>query len=289
MLSQEELLQKSGYTPPAEKSDSPGIIGYRRVWNGGCDHCQLASERLYFRGDLAPIHNGCECGIVPVFKGEKHGLFTTRKKLDVLNDPKLGPRLDQSGDPGPPFVTADQLDEIFSGWHEGLDDELAGAFSQYKGNDAYRLNGSLRKADGEWDWLAKLLDKGLKTLDSDVRVYRGLKEEFQIMFGDSPRVGGIVHDKAFLSTTLSKQVAQKFSKQREGVGPLLVGEPGVLVEIVLPKGTSAAWLGKLDKEDDLLGKIGHEDELLVERDLDLEIVKVVNDHHIVVRARRPSA
>lgn len=85
----------------AEKAHAEGtpIVGYRRVPRGvTCAHCNLAAQRLYFRGDLAPIHRNCDCGVAPVFEGEKHGLFTKRTKLVPLKEGKdLGlPSLDQS-------------------------------------------------------------------------------------------------------------------------------------------------------------------------------------------------
>lgn len=76
------------------------VIGYRRVFNPpGCDHCRVASERLYYKETLMPIHENCNCGIAPVFRGEDHGLFTgKRKNFPTLATPDdtLGSRLDQT-------------------------------------------------------------------------------------------------------------------------------------------------------------------------------------------------
>jgi len=85
-----------------ESEDKTPILGYRRVWSGGCAHCLLAAERIYSTGMLAPIHNGCTCGIAPVFQGEDHGLFTGPKGKpyrfleDTTHDSTLGPKMEQS-------------------------------------------------------------------------------------------------------------------------------------------------------------------------------------------------
>lgn len=45
------------------------VTGYRRVLEGGhsCGLCIVASTQRYHRGDLMPIHGGCDCGIAPIY------------------------------------------------------------------------------------------------------------------------------------------------------------------------------------------------------------------------------
>lgn len=45
----------------------PQFRAFRRVLAGGtvCALCVVASTQTYYRGDLMPIHNNCDCGVVP--------------------------------------------------------------------------------------------------------------------------------------------------------------------------------------------------------------------------------
>lgn len=286
MLSLPELKQAAEAQADPQTGSGPKVIGYRRVWNGGCDHCQLASERLYFTAELAPIHDGCSCGIAPVFEGEKHDLFTTRKNQSplpakmVVDDPRLGKKLDQSTDPGAPFIDTDWLDKQFSAWGKKVeaDEELYGALDQYAQSDGYTLNKALRTKSKleEWEWLANLIDKALSPLPSDVRAWRGLGGSFEHSFGSPPKVGGVIHDDGFLSTTVSKSIAENFTAPSNASAIASGAEDdGTLIEVIATKGTPAGWLEPLTFTE--------ERELLLGRGLDLEIVKVVNPKHIVVK------
>lgn len=46
-------------------SSTRGVVGYRRTLTGGenCAMCMIASTHRYSRGDLMPIHPGCDCGV----------------------------------------------------------------------------------------------------------------------------------------------------------------------------------------------------------------------------------
>jgi hypothetical protein len=52
------------------------VTGWRRVVHpelskgGTCGLCIVASDRLYHRGDLMPLHARCNCAVVPVVKGK---------------------------------------------------------------------------------------------------------------------------------------------------------------------------------------------------------------------------
>lgn len=52
---------------PADK-----VIGFRRIIHpelsrtGTCGLCLVASDRLYFKTDLLPMHTGCKCEVLPV-------------------------------------------------------------------------------------------------------------------------------------------------------------------------------------------------------------------------------
>jgi hypothetical protein len=44
------------------------VVGYRRVLTGSesCGLCVIASTQRYHRGELMPIHPGCDCGVAPI-------------------------------------------------------------------------------------------------------------------------------------------------------------------------------------------------------------------------------
>lgn len=59
------------------------VVGYRRVLTGphSCGLCVVASTQRYHRGDLMPLHPGCDCGVVPIVGHDDPG--------HVLNAPLL--------------------------------------------------------------------------------------------------------------------------------------------------------------------------------------------------------
>jgi hypothetical protein len=59
------------------------IVGYRRVLTGikTCGLCVVASTQRYHRGDLMPIHPGCDCAVAPIIGTEDPG--------HVLDEPLL--------------------------------------------------------------------------------------------------------------------------------------------------------------------------------------------------------
>jgi hypothetical protein len=59
------------------------VVGYRRVLTGShsCGLCLVASTQRYRRGDLMPIHPGCDCGIAPIVGTDDPG--------QLLNEPLL--------------------------------------------------------------------------------------------------------------------------------------------------------------------------------------------------------
>lgn len=83
----------AGNSTPAP--DEASLVGYRRVFDGGCNFCREAAQFLYSKDDLLPIHENCNCGIAPVFSNEDHGLIPVPDGA-VKKDDELGARLDQS-------------------------------------------------------------------------------------------------------------------------------------------------------------------------------------------------
>lgn len=66
------------------------VEGYRRVIRpelartGSCGLCVVASDRLYHRENLMPIHDRCHCKVVPVGAGGDAGMALNRESLDTL-------------------------------------------------------------------------------------------------------------------------------------------------------------------------------------------------------------
>jgi hypothetical protein len=58
------------------------IVGYRRVLTGNsCLFCATASTQRYYGSNLAPLHNGCDCGMAPIVGDRDPG--------QVINKPLL--------------------------------------------------------------------------------------------------------------------------------------------------------------------------------------------------------
>jgi hypothetical protein len=62
------------------------ITGYRRVLTGrSCTLCAIASTQRYRRGQLAPIHNNCDCDVAPIYGDADPGRIVNR---DLYNELK---------------------------------------------------------------------------------------------------------------------------------------------------------------------------------------------------------
>ncbi len=253
---------------------APNIVGFRRVFDGGCVWCQEASMYLYSTDDLMPMHEFCNCGVAPVFEGENYGLLEGSGPEGSMPDVELGRRLDQSR----PLLSPDSLlaglgdrESVageFRDWTDKLDFDAQESISEYM-DDSMSVNAFLRgKTVGQPEKqadIAMLLDRAMKPLERDTLVYRGIARPFEEVFGQPPEVGGLIKDQAFMSTTLRKSVAREFTGAR-GLG--------TFIEIILPRGTRTSWL------DDDKG----EAELLVARGQSLEIIKVLEGgSRLVVR------
>jgi len=62
------------------------VVGFRRVLSGSesCALCIVASTQRYRRGDLLPIHPGCDCGIAPIVGSSDPGQVLAPDTLDRL-------------------------------------------------------------------------------------------------------------------------------------------------------------------------------------------------------------
>ena len=132
------------------------------------------------------------------------------------------------------------------------EEEIKG-LNKYAGNGYSRLNNSLRTNKGELTEATRAtveqLDSALRRakVPEDVMVFRGIKSQ---ALAKKLEIGAEFHDHAFVSTSLHRSVAEKFSRE----GP---GKRGAVLEIRVPKGTNAAafdsiWNGGNLKEHELL-------------------------------------
>ena len=60
------------------------IVGYLRVLSGSenCALCYVASTQRYRRGDLLPIHPGCDCGEMPIYGNSDPGQVVDEYNLE---------------------------------------------------------------------------------------------------------------------------------------------------------------------------------------------------------------
>lgn len=145
---------------------SKHVIGYRRVIHpelsegGTCGMCLVASDRLYRKADLLPIHARCHCEVVPVTKDEDPGSSLNNLSLGDLYDHAKGDqifdlvrtryRVEHHDELGPQLVP---VNPDVKGWHEGASPEqikaLRKQIKQREGNDKVRRDMDNRLAKME--------------------------------------------------------------------------------------------------------------------------------------------
>lgn len=64
------------------------IVGYVRTLTGreNCALCYVASTQRYRKGDLMPIHPGCDCGEQPIFGTEDPGQIINDQLLEATHE-----------------------------------------------------------------------------------------------------------------------------------------------------------------------------------------------------------
>lgn len=63
------------------------VVGYLRVLSGSenCALCYVASTQRYNRGDLLPIHPGCDCGEMEIYGNTDTGQIIDQERLDATH------------------------------------------------------------------------------------------------------------------------------------------------------------------------------------------------------------
>lgn len=66
------------------RSKNNNIVGYLRVLSGAenCALCYVASTQRYRKGDLLPIHPGCDCGEMPIYGNSDPGQVIDEYNLE---------------------------------------------------------------------------------------------------------------------------------------------------------------------------------------------------------------
>ena len=64
------------------------IVGYIRTLTGSenCALCYVASTQRYRKGDLLPIHPGCDCGEMPLYGTDDPGQVINQQRLDATHE-----------------------------------------------------------------------------------------------------------------------------------------------------------------------------------------------------------
>ena len=71
-----------------QRSANGNIVGYRRVLTGSenCALCAIAATQRYNRGDLKPIHPGCDCGEEPIYGDFDPGQVIDPEGLESVHE-----------------------------------------------------------------------------------------------------------------------------------------------------------------------------------------------------------
>lgn len=70
------------------RSANDKIVGYIRTLTGAenCALCYVASTQRYHKGDLMPIHPGCDCGEMPIYGTQDPGQVINEVRLDGIHE-----------------------------------------------------------------------------------------------------------------------------------------------------------------------------------------------------------
>lgn len=73
MAATDSQLAKTITSQQVIGGSSDVVTGWRRVLNGpsSCALCTIASEQVYRKSDLAPIHDRCDCSVMAVTHGQQ--------------------------------------------------------------------------------------------------------------------------------------------------------------------------------------------------------------------------
>lgn len=125
-------------------------------------------------------------------------------------------------------------------WRQGLTTDELEARNQYIGLGYHEFNKALRKGSANPEIMrnVRTLAKSLKPLNENAIVYRGINGEVpEIM-----KTGAIIRDRAFVSTSLDKQIALRFSKS----------DTRAVARIRVPAGTRVGYANHSEEREIIL-------------------------------------
>lgn len=173
-----------------------------------------------------------------------------------------------------PKEIASWADQHYSDWNESLDPKEFKAIEKYADHHFEAINGALRKDNpgGRQASTIKALDSAMDrtALPEDVTVFRGVRPG---KLAEDLKVGDTVEDKAYLSTSFHRAVAEKFAH-------------GAMLEVRVPKGSKGI---PMDAVFD--GGSRGEHELMLPRGSSLKVLSVRQTggkRHIVAEVVRKS-
>ena len=70
------------------RNGNSNIVGYSRILSGAenCAMCYIASTQRYTRGNLLPIHPGCDCGEMPIYGNSDPGQIIDKPNLEATHE-----------------------------------------------------------------------------------------------------------------------------------------------------------------------------------------------------------
>lgn len=86
-LAATDLQLAKTHTAREVMGKTPGVVGYRRVLEGtySCGLCIVASTIRYHKGDLMPVHPGCDCGVEEIIGDKDPGRLINAGLLEDVH------------------------------------------------------------------------------------------------------------------------------------------------------------------------------------------------------------
>ena len=288
------------------------IVGYIRTLTGAenCALCYVASTQRYTRGELMPIHPGCDCGEMPLYGTQDPGQIIDEARLEATHDSiaeRFGVsardarsvdysniKIEQNGELGPVLtvrgqqftgpvganvspisyldLTEDQVDKLEKQQASKLilNEAQQSTLIDYKGNEAYLVNDALRSGQYVDDW-----GEEISSLDKIIELSPPLDRDIT--------VGRYLKGNQSLSNL---QVGQSFedkafmstSLNAVEVNKQGWGSSNARMDIEIPKGSRGLFLdGALGE----LSEIPEEREFLLPRNSRLELLAIQSETKLI--------
>ena len=220
--------------------------------------------------DVYRRHNRCRC-TVEYFPGDgkKQDVYS-KKWVDIEKDEKIKERIEKSKkvdykplNDGLIEKYQSKSDEVYA----SLSKSEREALSEYTQGGYLDINADL--GSGVESYYTKSLNSSIDkfTIDSNIITYRGTNDKYYKGYN----VGDTLDGKVFYSTSVNQDVAKAFADDITAYSD--DGSKGVLLEIKVPKGSKALYIGEnTDYKPD--GYTVNENELLLSNKTKYKIEKI---------------